>query len=121
MVAYKQPHNRQKCSVLQSFQQNKQKGRKLIGIKPCTTPCIISMEVSLSKETESSKSKKFFVNAGNDCSTKGCIHLTHAPIVVDSMYAKLDNFNKTESKNIHKICIKKEVTGIHDSLPGISH
>jgi hypothetical protein len=124
MVAYKQPPNlkRMLCHAKVPTEQ-KRDARKLIGIKPCNTPCIICPYVKLSKEFESSQTKqKFLMNGQFICSTKGIIYLTTCAKCgkqyVGQSGRKLKDRIKEHLQNMYH---KKEVTGIHYALPGHTH
>jgi hypothetical protein len=61
MVAYKQPPNiRRILCHAKVPTEHKREARKLIGIKPCNSPCMICPCVKLSKEIESSQTKQIF-------------------------------------------------------------
>jgi hypothetical protein len=93
--------------------------RKLISIKPCNEPC----NFNASKEFCSSQTKeKFQMSDSFNCSTKGVIYLrscTHCnKQYVGHTGRKLNERMKERLYNMYQ---KKEVTGIHYSLPGHSH
>jgi hypothetical protein len=66
MVAYQQPPNLKRILCHAKVPtKHKRATRKLIGIKPCNTPCMICSYVKLSKEFESSQTKQKFLMKNN--------------------------------------------------------
>ena len=124
MVAFKQPPNLKRVLVRAKLPAVKTRApRVLLGVKPCNTPCAICPYVNLSKEVCSSVTNKKYMMTGQfNCSSKGLIYLTTCTHCkkqyVGQTGRTLRERIKEHLQNIHH---KKEVTGLHYSLPGHSH
>ncbi len=97
--------------------------RKLTGIRPCNEPFNLCPYINTSKEFCSSQTKeKFQMTDSFNCNTKGVIYLTSCTHC-DKQYVGQTGRKLKERmrEHLYNMYQKKEVTGIHYSLPGHSH
>ena len=124
MLAFRQPPNlgRTLCRAKLPPTQIKNK-RRLIGVKPCNQPCSICPYVKLSKEFKSTHTKEvFLMNGQYNCSSKGIIYLTTCTQCKKQYVGQSGRQLKERVKeHLLNIYHKKEVSGIHYSLPGHTH
>ena len=123
MVAFKQPPNLRSTLIRAKLPNLKKTKRKLTGIKPCNEPCSVCPYINHSKTFSSFVTKETFeMKDTYNCSTKGIIYLTSCTNCgkqyVGQSGRKLKERMKEHLNNMYH---KKEVTGIHYSLPGHSH
>jgi hypothetical protein len=124
MVAYKQPQNLKKMLCCAKLPAEKTRTtRQLIGVKPCNTPCSICPYIHLSKEINSSVTKQKFLMTGQyNCSTRGLIYLTTCSHCKKQYVGQTGRTLRERIKeHLLNIYHKREVTGLHYSLPGHSH
>jgi hypothetical protein len=123
MLAFKQPPNLRSMLCHAKLPANKPTKRKLVGIKPCNEPCSVCPYIDTSKEFHSNQTKeKFQMTESFNCSTKGIIYLTTCTHCNKQYVGQSGRKLKERIKeHLYNILQKKEVTGVHYSLPGHSH
>jgi hypothetical protein len=123
MLGFKQPQNLRNLLCHAKLPREKTTRRKLVGIKPCNEPCNLCPYINASKEFSSSQTKeKFQMTDAFNCSSKGVIYLTTCTHCNKQYVGQTGRKLKEKMReHLYNMYQKKEVTGIHYSLPGHSH